>query len=120
MALETLAGVSKIGGFDVHEDNEIANGKWSDVDSKYSICVHHGDNTIAFRIQNGPIKEHGVNGCQVDTLINAAKMIVEGLDAKYPCDENKEAVKHLGLAMSALINRTKNRESRGVEGTSNA
>ena len=34
------------------------------------------------KIQNGPIKENGVNGCQVDTIIEATKAIIEGLNKK--------------------------------------
>ena len=115
MALETLKGVTKLGGFHVHEDDEIANGKWSDVDVKYSVCVHHGDNTIAFRIQNGPIKENGVNGCQVDTIIEAAKAIIIGLNEKFPCSENSIAIDHLrgdrSFNSCAIISKNENKES---------
>ena len=120
MALETLRGVEKIGGFPVYSDEEIADGKWSDVDPKYSVCVHHGDNTICFRIQNGPVKENGVNGCQVDTLLHAAFHIVNGLNHKFPCKENFDALTHLGSAIECLEARTRSREERGVEGTSQA
>jgi len=118
MALETLKQVTQIGAFDVYSDNEIADGKWSDVDPKYCVCVHHGDNTISFRIQNGPIKENGVNGCQVDTMIAATKIILQGLNDKFPCIENEGAISHLGMALTCLEERTAHREARGVEGTS--
>lgn len=117
VSIETLKNLKEIGGYPVNQDNEIADGKWSDVDKKYSVCVHHGDNTIAFRIQNGPVKEVGVNGCQVDTIIHAAKHILEGLDKKIPCDENKEAIDYLGEALECLNKRTRDREARGVEST---
>lgn len=118
MALETLKEITKIGGFDVHSDNEIADGKWSDVDKKYCVCIHHGDNTIAFRIQNGPIKENGVNGCQVETIIHAAIKIIKGLNKNVNSHYNANALFHLEAATIALERRTKDREERGVEGTS--
>ncbi len=120
MALETLVNVKKIGGFNVYQDKEIADGKWSDVDSKFSVCIHHGDNTLSFRIQNGPIKENGVNGCQVDTVIEAAKTIIEGLNKQFPSRENALAITKLDEALHWLEARTKNRTARGVEGTSQA
>ena len=118
MALETLKDMAKIGGFDMHSDNDIANGKWADVDKKFSVCVHHGDNTLAFRLQDGPVKEFGVNGCQVDTVIHAARTILHGLNDQFPCRENSIAIRRLDEAIMWLEQRTKDREQRGVEGTS--
>lgn len=118
MSLETLKNITKIGGFDVYQDNKEANGKWADVDAKYSICIHHGDNTLSFRIQNGPIKEVGVNGCQIDTIIHTAKLILERLNNKFPCRENAVAITKLDETLHWLEHRAKNRTSRGVEGTS--
>ncbi len=120
MALETLRGVEEIGGFPVYSDDEVADGKWSDVDPKYSVCIHHGDNTLCFRIQDGPVKENGVNGCQVDTVIQAAFQILAKLNEKFPCKENTDTLMHLDRALTSLELRTKNREERGVEGTSQA
>jgi hypothetical protein len=80
------------------------------------IYVRHDKNSLSFTLQNGPIKEVGVNGCQVDTLIHAAKAIIEGLNAKFPCRENSLAITKLDEAMHWLDARTKDREQRGVEG----
>ena len=113
MALETLKDVKQIGSFPVYSDNEIADGKWSDVDSKFNVCVHHGDNTISFRIQNGPVKDNGVNGCQVDTIIEAAKMIIEGLNENFPCQYNSDAIVSLTKALSFLADRKTDREAEG-------
>lgn len=71
---------------------------------------------ISFRIQNGPIKEVGVNGCQVDTMIEAAKLIIEELNKKFPCDENDMIVSKLEAALDWSAKRKANREARGVEG----
>lgn len=124
MALETLRGVEEIGGFRVLQDRpRKENGEidWSAFDElrkEQPIYIDHDVNMISFRIQNGPIKEVGVNGCQVDTLIEAAKIIIEGLNKKFPCRENSLAITKLDEALHWLGARKANREKRGVEGTS--
>jgi hypothetical protein len=97
------------------------NWKWFETEIRPSsfIYVRQDKNSLSFTIQNGPIKEVGVNGCQIDTLIETAKIIIEKLNENYPCPENKLAVIHLGAALSYLEERKLNREKRGVEGTNN-
>lgn len=114
MALETLKGVEKIGGFEVGEIN---------IHKPYPdsfVVVDHDDNEILFRIQDGPIKENGVNGCQVDTLIHAAKIILEGLNENFYSKHNSAAIIRLATALDHLNDRTKDRRKRNVEGTSKA
>ena len=133
MALETLKGVQEIDGFKVVVMDELREKypekfnesgamdyKWFEADIRPHnfVYVRNDVNSISFTIQNGPIKEVGVNGCQVDTVIAAAKMIIEGLNAKFPCDHNSRALHHLDLALAALMTRKKDREARNVEGTS--
>lgn len=126
MALETLKGVEKIGGFDVLQERpKKPDGSvdWDlfDEQRKLSpIYVDHDVNMISIRIQDGPIKENGINGAQIDTLIEAAKIIIDGLDNKFPCMENKMASHGLQAALWALESRKANREARNVEGTSQA
>lgn len=110
MALETLKGVKEIGGLKVAESPS----------EEGFIGIFHDENTIAFKIQNGPIKEDGVNGCQVDTIIEAAKLILEGLNKQFPCRENSLAITKLDEALHWLNARKKDREKRGVEGKSEA
>ena len=50
------------------------------------------ENCIQFTIQNGPIKEVGVNGCQVDDMIIIATSIIRKLHAEFPCRENSLAI----------------------------
>lgn len=133
MALETLKGVKRIGEFDLvvmdelrekHPDKFNESGamdyKWfeKDVRPHNFVYVRHDVNSISFTIQNGPIKESGVNGCQVDTIIEAAKLMLVGLNSKFPCEENIEAIAHLECALVSLEQRKKNRVTRGVEGES--
>ena len=124
MALETLKGIEEIGGFKVLQErvkNKDGSIDWTKTDEARKdspIFVDHDANMISFRIQNGPIKEHGVNGCQVDTLIETAKIIIEKLNEKFPCRENRDAIAYLGSTLGALERRTRSRQKAGVEGTS--
>lgn len=131
MALETLAGVNKIGGFDVVDmnklqekhpemfrpDNSMIYHLFEEKIRPFNfVYVRHDVNSISFTIQNGAIKENGINGCQVDTMIEAAKLIIEKLNEKFPCRENSLAITHLDEALLWLMKRKMNREARGVEG----
>jgi len=134
MALETLDGIEKIGEFDLvvmddlrekFPEKFIPSGqmdwKWfeSEIRPFKHVYLRKDKNSISFTLQKGPIKEVGVNGCQVDTLIEAAKLIVDKLDEKYPCNENKMAVRKLNEALHWLMIRKLERQYRGVEGTNN-
>lgn len=133
MALETLKGVTKIGDFDVvvmddlrekYPDKFNESGamdyKWfeKEIRPHNFVYVRNDVNSISFTIQNGPIKEAGVNGCQVDTIIEAAKIIIEGLNQKFPCRENSMVITKLDEALLWSKKRKTDREARGVEGLS--
>lgn len=135
MALETLKGVTEIGGFKVVVMDELREKfpekfnesgamdyKWFEADIRPHnfIYVRRDVNSIAFTIQNGPIKEVGVNGCQVDTLIEAAKLIIEGLNKNFPCRENAMVITKLDEALMWSNKRKSDREKRGVEGLNKA
>jgi hypothetical protein len=156
MALETLKGVKEIGGFKAIVMDELKEQfpekfnesgamdyKWfeSDIRPNHFVYIRNDVNSISFTIQNGPIKENGVNGCQVDTIIEAAKLIIEGLNKQFPCRENALVVTKLiieGLnkqfpcrenalvvtkldeALHWLEHRKKDRDKRAVEGLSKA
>jgi len=118
MALETLKDVEEVGGFKV---NEIIYENGYHVDTVKESCfinIDHGENTVTFEIQDGPIKENGINGCQVDTIIETAKLIVEGLNKKFPCRENAMVITKLDEALMWSKKRKEDREARGVEGQS--
>ena len=133
MALETLNGVEKLGSFDIvvmddlrakfpEKFNESGAMDWhwfeSEIRPKHFIYLRNDKNSLSFTFQDGPVKEVGVNGCQVDCLIEAAAAIIGGLNAKYPSGYNALALEHLRLALESLAQRTKDREARGVEGQS--
>ena len=130
MALETLKNLTEIGGYKVvcqavdiactKVDGSTDWKKFDEYRKDYPIHITHDKNMISFKIQDGPIKEFGVNGCQVDTLIRTARIIVDGLNKKYPCRENSLAITKLDEAILWLEARTRDRETRGVEGYSKA
>jgi hypothetical protein len=118
MALETLAGTEKIGGFKIVRVKP-PEMSWDDFDKlrdEFPINITERMNTISFKLQLGPIKTYGLNGCQVDTMIEAARLILVGLNSHFPCRENSVAITKLDEALMWLEKRKKDREARGVEG----
>ncbi len=80
---------------------------------------------LSIRWQNGPLgtgdERKEPNGAFVETLIAA---VIQRLwwyqdvcEGKFKCEENTWAIDCLDQALKHLDNRTKERESRGVEGT---
>lgn len=118
MALKTLQDIKDIDGFPVAEASFHDNHNLAGDLAEAPILIDHQNNLIVFKLQDGPVKEAGVNGCQVDTIIAAAQTILEGLDSKFPCRENKEAIDELKGARLWLRVRRGDREARSVEGRS--
>lgn len=133
MALETLKGITQINGEKVvimddlrekfpekFNESGAMDYKWfeSEIRPHNFIYVRHDVNSLSFTIQNGPIKEVGKNGCQVEDIIAAAKVIVEGLNAKFPCRENAMVITKLDEAILWSKKRTADRVARQVEGES--
>ncbi len=118
MAINTLKGVEEIDGYGV---NHWENGKGTTTeitDKSGFIFIDHDKNTIEFTIQNKPIKEAGINGCQIDTIIATAAIMLEKLNRNIPCEYNDKALTHLLRAYQLMEDRKMDREKRGVEGTS--
>jgi hypothetical protein len=81
----------------------------------------HGEiSTVSFQIQSGPVKEFGVNGCQIDDVIAWAKEKIEGFNREFPCRENSIIITKLDEALLWSLKRKRHREKRKVEGTSAA
>ena len=135
MALETLKKVDEIGGYAVvvmdelrekypekfNESGAMDYGWFEkEIRPNHFVYVRHDKNSVSFTIQNGPVKENGVNGCQVDTIIETAKIIIKKLNEKVHNDHNENAIACLSRALHFLGERTKDRAIRGVEGTSRA
>lgn len=113
MALETLLNYKSMMGEPVIHTNTLNGAITPDT----PIVIDDSNNTITFKIQNGPIKQVGKNGCQVDHVIYAAKCIIEGLNKNFPCRENAMVITKLDEALMWSNERKARRERDGVEGT---
>jgi hypothetical protein len=109
MLREIFEGIESIG------DSILTRTEWDQ--SEHYVELDERGNSISFTLQNGPIREVGVNGCQVDTIIEAAMMIVQGFNEKFPCLENQFAINSLENALLFLELRKQKRMKRGVEGS---
>jgi hypothetical protein len=71
--------------------------------------------------QNGPIKENGVNGVQIEDLLAICKDRLECFQAgPFSCSENQDALDFIKHAIDILDERTAKRRARGVEGKNEA
>ncbi len=71
------------------------------------------------RFQKGPVKEVGLNGINdIDLLLMVKTRLEAFQESEYACKENAEAIANIDDAISWLTTRTRDRETRGVEGTS--
>lgn len=126
MALETLKHYKQINGHQIMRETERPMTDQGEVDwpaydelrKQRPIAIDDSKNMISFRIQNGPIKEVGKNGCQVDELISAALLMIKGLNQRFPDDCNVKAMTALYEAQTWLQQCKNLRSARGVEGTS--
>ena len=125
MALDVLKDERKIGEWVIgrepigtYTDIESNNINWEQFEDLANwVTIDDERNIISFKLQNGPIKEVGENGCQVDLLIQAAAAIIEKFNGIIECEENTKCLAHLNMALGWLETRRQDREYRGVEGT---
>lgn len=76
------------------------------------------DKFFKIQFQNGPVKEHGVNGCQIEDIIEKVLLPrLNDLNERSKCRENSLALTKLEEALLWLNKRTQNRVAKGVEGT---
>lgn len=78
------------------------------------------DNQITFTIQDGPVKLGGINGMQVTDMLEYILYLYESLNSDFPCEENEITTSAIETALMAQSLRTRDRESRGVEGYNKA
>ena len=75
-----------------------------------------GETITPIHFQNGPVKEHGVNGATSEALLAILIHRTKVLNDHFPCDENKRAISYMENALALFEQRTKERQARGVEG----
>ncbi|MEW9575453.1 hypothetical protein U9K47_08315 [Bacillus toyonensis] len=72
---------------------------------------------INIKFQEGPIQENGVNGAQIEDVIDSLVNRLQGFqNGGYPCRENALAITKLEEARLWLNERTRKRQEQGVEG----
>lgn len=119
MALETVRGLVELGGFSViNIDKELTREEYLETIKGNYIFANHKTGTLCFRLQDGPIKEVGVNGCQIDQVLMMTRHIIGRLNDRYPCTENEHIIQSIDSALYWSEKRKKDREARQVEGTS--
>lgn len=79
-----------------------------------------GNLRMSVFFQNGPIKEFGNNGVTNEALLAILIDRTEQLNAQFPCRENSIAITKMQEALMWFEKRTKDRQARNVEGTSQA
>ena len=85
-------------------------------ETEFSSFIKVAGQNVVFTIQDGPINEVGVNGCQAQDMLEFVKHLFVSLDNKFPCQENKNTITHLRKALYQQDQRNKDRIERGVEG----
>ena len=69
------------------------------------------------KFQLGPIKEVGVNGTTIESVIDVLVARLEGFQSgPFRCRENALAITKLEEAKQWLLYRTQKRQNQGVEG----
>lgn len=72
---------------------------------------------VGILFQNGPINEHGVNGLTQEVLLAIVADRLQCFQAgPFASTYNAKALDHVLLAQEALLQRTRDRMARGVEG----
>lgn len=83
---------------------------------KYEVALPDGTIT-EINFQNGPINEHGVNGLTQEALLAIVADRLQSFQAgPFASTYNAKALDHVLLAQEALLQRTRDRMARGVEG----
>lgn len=86
--------------------------------ANHRYCVSYPDMYFELCFQNGPIAEAGVNGISNEALLAIVMDRLEGFQrSDFACEETRLARMCIEAGLAHLKNRTKERLSRGVEGT---
>jgi len=103
----------KISGYDTGMD-----GEKNPCASREEFQLPEPVNSVCLLFQNGPIAEVGVNGITHEALLAILVDRMRAFQAgPYACRENALALTKLEEAQMWLLQRTKARMARGVEGT---
>lgn len=78
--------------------------------------IHVNGCQLTIEVQDGPIKEVGVNGIQVTDILLYLSEVYISLNNAFPCKENIATISSIKDALRFQAERTRDRERRGVEG----
>lgn len=84
--------------------------------TEFSEFIKVAGNSVVFTIQDGPINEAGINGCQAQDMLEFCKHLFVSLNNTFPCEENERTIFNIEEALQAQNDRNKDRILRGVEG----
>lgn len=71
---------------------------------------------VTFIIQNGPVKEVGLNGVQATDMLEYIKFLFHNLNQTFSCRENSLTITKIEEALHWQWARDKDRNNRNVEG----
>lgn len=86
----------------------------------FGSCIEGSSDRCTILFQNGPIGESskGANGIQHEALLSILIDRLRGFQSgPYACEANAVALEHCEKALGAMMDRTRDRMERGVEGT---
>jgi hypothetical protein len=95
--LEKLADLKEIDGFKIVRPQKERDA-YNPCHGSNHIIIDDEENTITFRLQ----KDDPTHGCRINTVIEAALLILDELSFSYFCGAKAGAVKHLSLALLEL------------------
>ncbi len=73
-------------------------------------------NSLSIKIQDGPIKESGVNGIQITDVLGYCLEVYKSFNSEFPCRENSLTITKIEEALHWQEARTRDRVKRDVEG----
>lgn len=127
--IEMLKGITSINGKKVCDlqaaknveslktDGHFDWDKFDEFRKDFPISIDHANDMISFKMLTKPASEGGnLELCQLTELIETARIMLNYLNDKYPCAENKFTLNNLDAAIGWQKMRTKDRSERGVEG----
>lgn len=101
----------------LHRNDLVAMMTYRDEDPSEPVDLEFF-NMARVKFQNGPIKEHGVNGLSQEALLAVLIDRLEGFQSgQFKCRDNEVALTHIESAALWLHKRTLERVARNVEGT---
>lgn len=80
------------------------------------VVLDSNEHSVKFVIQNGPVKENGLSGCQVTNMLQFVKEVYKSLQSAFPCKENASTIQYIELALEYQAKRNRDRAERKVEG----